>query len=137
MLFGLNLLGFFTSSAGKYLLIALACTALIFGFALHERHAQYAKDQIHERNAVAAVQRDLDTCHANGQALEASLAAQNAHVTALEQESATRKAASVKAVSSARAVAESFRQSAASILRVKPGADRCQSASDLIAEAVK
>lgn len=137
MLFGLNLLQLLGSPVAKYAAIALACIALIFGFALHERHAQYASDLIHERNAVAAVQRDLDTCHSNGQALEASLAAQNASVAALKAESDARVAASVKAVSGARAVAESYRQSAASILRAKPGVDRCQSASDLIAEAVR
>lgn len=32
------ILSFITGPIGKYLLIALACIALIFGFALHERH---------------------------------------------------------------------------------------------------
>lgn len=133
----LAILTFIRSPIGKYAAIALACIALIFGFALHERHAQYAKDLNHERKAVAAVQRDLDTCRSNGQALEASLAAQNSAVTALKAESDARVAASVKAVSGARAVAESYRQSAASILRVRPAVDRCASADALIAEAVR
>jgi hypothetical protein len=133
----LTLLGFIRSPIGKYAAIALACIALIFTFALHERHAQYAKDQIHERKAVAAVQADLDTCHANDQALEASLAAQNSAVDRLKAEGDARVAASAKAVSSARAVAESYRQNAASILKARPGADKCASADALIAEAVR
>lgn len=130
-------LSFITGPLGRWLLAGAAVIALLTGIYFKGKGDQHASDLIHERKAVAAVQRDLDTCHANGQALEASLAAQNAHVTALEQESATRVAASAKAVSSARAVAESFRQSAASILRVKPGVDRCASADALIAEAVR
>lgn len=133
----LTALSFITGPIGKYLAIALACIALIFGFALHERHAQAAKDQIHERNAVAAVQRDLDTCHKSFANVEAALEDQDAKVAALKAESDTRLAKSAKAVQDARSVAESYRQSAASILRAKPGVDRCQSASDLIAEAVK
>lgn len=40
----LAILTFLRSPIGKYALIALACAGLIFGFALHERHAQAAKD---------------------------------------------------------------------------------------------
>lgn len=124
-------------SFGKWLAVAFVVCGLLAGIYFKGKGDQRASDLIHERNAVAAVQRNLDTCHANGQALEASLAAQNSAVTALKAESDARVAASVKAVSGARAVAESYRQSAASILRVRPGVDRCASASELILEAVR
>lgn len=57
MLFGLNLLGFFTSSAGKYAAIALACIALIFGFALHERHVGRDGERKTEAARLVAAQK--------------------------------------------------------------------------------
>lgn len=130
----LKLGSFIRSPIGKYLLIGLACIALIWGFAAWNRADQHAKDQIHERKAVAAVQADLNTCHLNTATLEASLSRQSAAVDALKAESDARVAQSQKAASSARAVAESFRQTAGDILGRKAGVDKCAAAAELIGE---
>lgn len=134
MPFILTALSFIRSPIGKYLMLGLACMGLVFGFALHERHVQYAKDQIHERKAVAAVQADLNTCHLNTASLEATLSRQSAAVDALKAESDARVAQSLKAASGARAVAESFRQTAGDILGRKAGVDKCAAAAELIGE---
>lgn len=79
----------------------------------------------------------LNTCHVNLVAVGDRLEAQNLAVAELKAESDARVKASRKAVSDARAVAESYRQSAALILSRKPGADLCRSAEELIDEAVR
>lgn len=119
-------LAFLKSPLGKYLMIGLACLGLIVGFGLHERHAQYAKDQIHERNAVAAVQRDLDTCHANGQALVASLDAQNASIAAARADGDRRAKMLVDGLQAARAGRATAEARASKLLSHPPvGIDAC------------
>lgn len=85
-----------------------------------------------------AARADFATCKANTRALTSSLDTQNRAVDALKAESEVRVAASAKATSQARAVAESYRRSAADILKAKPAsADRCEAAKLLIAETVR
>lgn len=89
------------------------------------------------RTALAATKANLATCHLNLQAVGDSLVAQNAAVADLKADSANRLRTSAKAARDARAVAESYRRSAGSILARKAGPDACASAEDLIAEAVR
>jgi predicted metal-dependent HD superfamily phosphohydrolase len=92
----------------------------------------------HADKLLARSVADLSVCKSNVSALDSALTRQNAAVDALERESEARVAASAKAASQARSVAESLRQEASRILAVKPvGTDRCAAASKLITENVE
>jgi hypothetical protein len=139
-------LTFLRSPMGRYVLIGLAMLVVVVGFGAWNRNAQHKHDlpamvdaathQPWKAEALAA-QRDLGTCRTNTATLEASLGRQNAAVEALAKASATRVAQSAKAASDARAVAESYRRSAAGVLAAKAGPDRCASADEVILGAVR
>lgn len=73
-----------------------------------------------------AVERDLRTCKANTQALEASLAGQNAAVDAWKAEGDARSKRIEEARQEARAEASRADRAAAALAKLKPtGADLC------------
>lgn len=117
---------FLRSPVARYIGIALACLALVVGFASWQRHVQYAKDQIHERKAVAAVQTQLDTCHGNVAGLQASVAAQNAAVDAAKAEGDRRAKMLADGLSEARRGRAGAEARAAGLLSHGPvGVDAC------------
>lgn len=78
---------FIRSPLARHLFIALACIALIFGFAARERHVQYAKDapiiakaksDLRDEKAVSAGLRLALKASEDKRAVEYSLAVQSA-----------------------------------------------------------
>lgn len=75
---------------------------------------------------VARLDRDLGTCRANGAALEAAIAGQNAAVDAFKREGEAKVAEIAKARQATRQEAERADRAAASLKRLKPaGGDVC------------
>lgn len=119
-------LSFITGPVGKWLAVALVICGLLTGVYFKGKADQHGSDQIHERKAVAAVQRDLDTCHANGQALETSLAAQNASIAAAKADGDRRAQMLADGLQQARAGRASAEQRAAKLVSHPPaGIDAC------------
>lgn len=122
----LTILSFIRSPVGKYLLAGLAVVLLIVGFAAWQRSVQHASDMIHERKAVAAVQANLDTCHANNDALMKSVAVQNAAVEAARAEGDRRAKMLADGLSEARRGRAGAEARAAGLLAHGPvGVDAC------------
>lgn len=128
-------LGFFSTPAGKYVLIGLACLALIFGFALHERHSQAAKDAPWITDSATgkkwkteaeASALDLKTCHSSLTATLASLDAQNAAVEALRVDGDRRAKMLSDGLQAARTGRAGAEARAAALLKNGPvGVDAC------------
>lgn len=120
------IIAFLRSPLGIYIMVGLAVLALLTGIYFKGKADQHGSDQIHERKAVAAVQRDLDTCHANGQALETSLAAQNASIAAAKADGDRRAQMLADGLQQARAGRASAEQRAAKLVSHPPaGIDAC------------
>lgn len=89
------------------------------------------RDKALSAGALAAT--NLKTCQDNTSSLKAAVERQNSAVEALQREGEARTAESRRAVSAARAVAESYRQNADRILATQPtDPDRCKAADVLI-----
>lgn len=89
------------------------------------------RDKALAANARSAA--DLATCHGNLSREDAALTAQNAAVAALKLQSDVWVAQSAKAVSSARSVAESYRQRAIAIgSETAGGSDLCVAAERVL-----
>lgn len=130
------MMSFFTDKALAYLATLAAVVALAFGVSQCSGRVKAEHRAEKAEKAVERTERDLRTCRGNTDALKASIAAQNAAVDALKREGEARVAESRKAASQARAVAESYRKSAAAILAAKPKGEACEAAAALIAETV-
>lgn len=112
----------------KQIGLAAAVLALLTGVYLRGRHDQHGADN----KALAAVQRDLGTCHNSLQNLQTTLDRQSAAVKAMADESARHTAAAQKAVQAAHAGAVAASERAGRVMSLTPGADRCASAFELM-----
>lgn len=130
------MLSYFTDKALAYAATLAAALALAFGVSQCSGRVKAEHRAETAERAVERTARDLRTCRGNTDALKASIAAQNEAVAALKREGEARVAESRKAASQARAVAESYRRSAAVILAAKPKGNACEAAGRLIEEVV-
>lgn len=132
----LTILSFIRSPVGKYLQIGLAVVLIVVSFATWQRSVQHASDMIHERKAVAAVQANLDTCHANVDGLMKSVAVQNAAIDLAKAEGDRRAKMLADGLSEARRGRAGAEARAAGLLSHPPvGVDAC-ARSEAAREAV-
>lgn len=89
---------------------------------------QASKSEVARKAALA----DLRTCQANVTGLTVAIDRQNDAVDGLKAEAEAKVAASRKAVSAARSVAESYRKDAARILGARAKGDVCEAADALV-----
>lgn len=103
---------------------AVILLALCVGQCTRAVKAEHRADRAEK--ATVAVRRDLGTCRANGAALEAEIASQNAAVDAFKREGAAKVAEIAKARQATRQEAERADRAAAALKRLKPaGNDLC------------
>lgn len=130
-------LAFIRSPVGRYLIIGLAVLGLLC--------AIYGKGRADEHTAmqkrVDLVQASLNTCHANGNALQASINGHNKAVEAMQQVSDKKIAEAAKALSVASKGRAGAEAKAAKLLAQPPaGIDACArmtSADEKVLEALK
>jgi hypothetical protein len=141
---------FLRSPLGRYVLIGLAVLALCVGINVQGRHAQAKRDKPLIWNATTGktwqseAQRDaarFATCKANTTTLEASIASQNAAVTALGSESDRRVKMLADGLEQARRGRASAEARAAGLLKHSPvGIDACarsEAAARAVVEALQ
>lgn len=131
------MIAFLRSPVGKYLLIGLAVLGLlwaIYGKGRGDEHAAMQK-------RVDLVQASLETCHANGKALQASIDGRNRAVEAMQQVSDRKIADAAKALSLASKGRAGAEAKAAKLLDQPPaGIDACArmtSADEAVLGALK
>lgn len=138
MTFLLAAWSFIKSPIGKYLLIGLACVAVVFGFAGWNRHEQHKADLIEQAKIVAEFQLRLDACHANVTGLQASLDAQNVAVEAQRADGERRAKMLSDGLQQARVGRAGAEARAASLLKNAPaGIDACARAEAARAAVLK
>ena len=112
----------------KALAMGAGAAALVFagGLAWQSLQLMNVRSDLKEaKAALVAARADLRTCQSNRVALVASIDAQNRAVEAIRREGEARVAESRKAVSAARAVAESARREADRVLAMQSRGELC------------
>lgn len=119
----------------EFLLILVLLLGIFLGFQ-YVKHLHSENEELKTTNSTLAA--NLQASNDSLKTLSASITTQNAAVDQLKTAADARVQTHAVEIAAANAKAETYRQQALDILRVKPAADVCKSANDLInAEILK